>query len=177
MAWTTPMTAVAGAFSASAWNTHVRDNLLETLPAKATTVGSYFTANATNSIGQRSCESDRASTGPASFNSSSFIAFSPGVSVTVDVPATGAVMFFFAARANCNIGNAPIFFGVGGGGITVLEEDCVLIDGISASNNNRMAGSSVHTGLTPGSTVFSMHGRAGGGTWTISNMELIALPL
>ena len=54
MAWTAPMTAVANAvFTAAQFNTHVRDNLLETAPAKATTTGGYFVATGTNTIVQR----------------------------------------------------------------------------------------------------------------------------
>ncbi|GII42264.1 hypothetical protein [Planotetraspora phitsanulokensis] len=38
MAWSAPMTAVANSiFTTAAFNQYVRDNLLETAPAKATT--------------------------------------------------------------------------------------------------------------------------------------------
>lgn len=54
MAWTAPMTAAdSTAFTAAQFNTHVRDNLLETMPAKALTVGDYFVSNGTNSITTR----------------------------------------------------------------------------------------------------------------------------
>ena len=54
MAWTAPMTAVDGAiFTASQFNANIRDNFLETAPAKATTEGGYFTVNGLNSIVQR----------------------------------------------------------------------------------------------------------------------------
>lgn len=43
MAWTTPMTAVANeVFTAAQYNTYVRDNLLETVPAKAQFPSQYF---------------------------------------------------------------------------------------------------------------------------------------
>lgn len=54
MAWTAPMTAAERAVWTSAqWNAHVRDNLLETMPAKATTEGSYFVSTAANAIAER----------------------------------------------------------------------------------------------------------------------------
>jgi hypothetical protein len=54
MAWTAPMTAVAGAvYTAAQFNTFVRDNLNETCPAKATTAGSYFVTSGTNQISER----------------------------------------------------------------------------------------------------------------------------
>lgn len=54
MAWTTPLTAVANAsLTAAQWNASVRDNLLMTAPALATTAGSIFVTTATNAIAER----------------------------------------------------------------------------------------------------------------------------
>lgn len=53
MAWSTPITAVSGTIlTAAQWNTHVRDNLLETMPAKATTADRMFVTTGPNSIAQ-----------------------------------------------------------------------------------------------------------------------------
>jgi hypothetical protein len=57
MAWTAPMTAVSGSvYTAAQFNTFVRDNLLETCPAKATTSGSYFVTSGTNRIAERQAQ-------------------------------------------------------------------------------------------------------------------------
>lgn len=54
MPWSTPLTAVANAaLTASQWNASVRDNLLATAVAKATTPGSIFVATGVNSIEER----------------------------------------------------------------------------------------------------------------------------
>lgn len=54
MVWTAPMTAVDNAtFTAAQFNTHIRDNLLETMPGKATTLGGYFVSDGANAISQR----------------------------------------------------------------------------------------------------------------------------
>ena len=54
MAWTAPMTAVDGAiFTAAQFNASIRDNFLETAPAKATAANGYFVATGANSIAQR----------------------------------------------------------------------------------------------------------------------------
>lgn len=54
MTWTVPFTAVAGSvFTAAQWNTFIRDNLAETMPAKATTPGGIFAVDAWNRIAQR----------------------------------------------------------------------------------------------------------------------------
>ena len=54
MAWTAPMTFTDGSpLTAAQLNTHLRDNLAETAPAKATTEGGYFTSTGPNSITER----------------------------------------------------------------------------------------------------------------------------
>ena len=51
MAWTAPRTWTTGEIvTAAHMNTHVRDNLLESAPAKATTAGDVFYATAANTI-------------------------------------------------------------------------------------------------------------------------------
>lgn len=51
MAWTTPGTAVTGAvLTASFWNTHVRNNMRETAPAKVTTEGDILVATGANEL-------------------------------------------------------------------------------------------------------------------------------
>lgn len=54
MAWTAPITAVAGSlFPAASYNQAVRDNLNETMPAKTTTLGSFFATSGTKQISER----------------------------------------------------------------------------------------------------------------------------
>lgn len=49
MAWTAPMTAVSGnIFKASEFNTHIRDNLLQTAPSFNTPTGAFFVTSGTN---------------------------------------------------------------------------------------------------------------------------------
>lgn len=51
MAWTAPRTWTTGeVVTASHMNTHVRDNLLETAPAKATTAGDLFVGTGANAL-------------------------------------------------------------------------------------------------------------------------------
>lgn len=54
MAWTAPATAIAGAtVTAADFNTYVRDNLLQTMPAMAAEIGSLFITSGTNAIAER----------------------------------------------------------------------------------------------------------------------------
>ena len=57
MAWSTPLTAVSNAtLTAAQWNASVRDNLLETAPAKATATGKLIVTTGTNSVAQRTVQ-------------------------------------------------------------------------------------------------------------------------
>ena len=59
MAWTAPMTAIAGAvYTAAQFNTFIRDNLNETLPALATVSGNYFVTTATHHLAERTVYQD-----------------------------------------------------------------------------------------------------------------------
>jgi hypothetical protein len=54
MAWTSPMTFTDDTvLTASQLNTHLRDNLLETMPAKATQASTFFAVDATNHLVER----------------------------------------------------------------------------------------------------------------------------
>lgn len=54
MAWTAPMTFTDGTpLTAAQLNTHLRDNLIETAPAKASREGGYFVTTGPNSITER----------------------------------------------------------------------------------------------------------------------------
>jgi hypothetical protein len=57
VAYTTPLTAISNAtLTAAQWNASVRDNLLETAPAKATATGKLIVTTGTNSIAQRTVQ-------------------------------------------------------------------------------------------------------------------------
>ena len=64
MAWTTPLTAVSNtALTAAQWNASVRDNLLMTAPALATTTGRHFVSTGANTIAERAISSNSVSSG------------------------------------------------------------------------------------------------------------------
>ena len=51
MAWTAPATVITGdLLTAALWNAQVRDDMLETAPAKATAAGDTFYATAANAL-------------------------------------------------------------------------------------------------------------------------------
>lgn len=57
MAWTTPITFVANTvLTAAQLNTYLRDNFMETMPARAVTPGSHFVVAGRNRIEQRTAD-------------------------------------------------------------------------------------------------------------------------
>lgn len=84
MAWTAPVTAIAGATVTSAdFNTYVRDNLSQTMPAKALNIGSLFAVASANSIVERIPASDLVSASETTASTSYTDLATVGPTVTV----------------------------------------------------------------------------------------------
>ena len=71
--WTAPVTFVSNAtLTAAQLNAALRDNMLETAPAKALQAGGYFTSNSANSISERSIKRSTTTT-TLSITSSTYV--------------------------------------------------------------------------------------------------------
>jgi hypothetical protein len=100
MAWTAPMTAVAGnVFTAAQFNTHVRDNLLETAPAKATAANRLFVSTGANAIAEREFLESVVNTAEttASTSYTDLATFGPSISI---VTGTAALVWLTAEVEN-----------------------------------------------------------------------------
>jgi hypothetical protein len=180
MAWTAPMTAVANAvFTAAQFNTHVRDNLLETSPAKATTAGSIFVATGTNAIAERTPATALVATSQATTNTSytDLATVGPAVTVTTGVAAL--------VHINCSLFNATATNGsfmsyAVSGASTVAASDS---RSLSIINNGTVTGNSygisfLQTDLTPGSNTFTAKYRSTAATnATFADRNIIVVPL
>ncbi len=181
MAWTAPMTAVANAvFTAAQFNTHVRDNLLETGPAKATTAGSYFVTNAANSIGERVVGAQTQATTGTTTSTSYVTALTGGTTCTVTVnTGTQAIVIL---RGNMSPGVASnvtyMAYDISGAStIAASDARSMSIVNSGTAQGNTPSSSFYQTGLTAGSNVFTLQHRTNAGTSTYSNRELIVFPL
>lgn len=179
MAWTTPMTAVAGnTLTAADWNTHVRDNLLETSPAKATTAGSLFVGNGANTIVERIPTNAEVSTSETTSTTSYTNLATVGPTVTV---ATGTkAMVWFNAWMGSDTLNIQSFVSVdvtGSTSIAASDNWAMILDGVAANNFCQFSRCHMFTTLTPGSNTFTMKYKAGAGISTFQRRELIVLPL
>lgn len=164
MTWTAPMTAVAGStFTAAQFNQHVRDNLNETAPAKATAASQIFVSTGPNAIATRvpSTATVAAQQGTTSTTYTNLATSGPAVTVTTG---TIAIVLFASGMSTSATDTAAWASVEVTGASTVAASDTwsVQMDGITLGNFIRYGMAHVFTGLNPGSNTFRMRYRAGG---------------
>lgn len=179
MAWTAPMTAVSNTtFTAAQFNTHVRDNLNETAPAKATSPGTLFVGTGPNSIEERFPASAlvTASESTASAVFTNLTTAGPSVTVTTGV----AAIIFLSARIANDTTNAQSIMSyeiTGASAVSPANARAINIDGLDANNNFSFGSTFYHNTLTPGVNTFTAQYAAGSGTATFDNRRLTVIPL
>jgi hypothetical protein len=178
MAWTAPMTAVANtAFTAAQFNTHVRDNLLETAPAKATGAvsnGSYFVKTATNSIVNRLAQTNGILTSQSRSSSSYGNLSTVGPAVTATTGTMALVLF--ACNVDNNSGNSSYMSVEVSGATSISATDDYAVRWLSSSANFSGGTHKLFTTLTPGSNTFTAKYRVNGGTGTWDNRYVTVIP-
>jgi hypothetical protein len=179
MAWNAPMTAVAGSvFSAAQFNTFVRDNLNESAPAKATTLGSLFVTSGTNQISERTPADATVATEESTASTSYVNLATIGPSVTVTT-GTGAFVALYSQIKNSSSGLSTwTAFNVSGS-TTVAEDDtkALQFQAAAANGTGRFGGLFRVTGLTPGSNTFTQTYRVSGGTGFFAARRILVIPL
>jgi hypothetical protein len=178
MAWSAPMTAVAGAtFTAAQFNQFVRDNLNETAPAKATAAGQFFVSTGANAIAARQLTGASIATAQSTTSNTYTDLATVGPRVTVTTSDRAMVLFASAIQNSGTNGASSVSVDVSGA-TTIGASDAwrIVQDGVAANNLNRVAGVHLFTDLTAGSNVFTMKYLAGSNTGTFTYRELIVLP-
>lgn len=159
MAWTTPMTAVANeVFTATQFNTHVRDNLLETAPAKATEAGGFITTAGANSVKQSTPLEDFVETDESA--SSGFNTFvdlaTVGPEVTVDTGTSAWV--FFSCEMNPDSTDSAANMSVEVSGATSIspnQDFSARLDGVTGGNSSTGCNFRLFTALNEGTNTFT----------------------
>lgn len=182
MAWSAPMTAVAGSvFTAAQFNQFVRDNLLETAPAKATTAGAHFAADGVNSIAERiSATATALASDTTTSTTYTDLSGGAGPSVTVTT-GVSALVIVHAQSANSGAGSARMGYDVSGAtSIAAADNRATGILGVAGAAPNASA-IALHNGslltLTPGSNTFTAKYRVSSGTGTFEHRRIIVFPL
>ena len=180
MAWTAPMTAVAGSvLTAAQFNQSVRDNLAETAPAKATTPGSLFAVTATNQIAERT---PNAATTLAQDTTSSTSYIStmdsgtsgPSLSITTGV---AAVVLLSGALSNSTTLSSRMAYDISGATTRAgADNRGIAVFGV-ASNGANIGIAVLEQGLTPGTNTFTATYRVAGGVGTFNSRRIQVIPL
>lgn len=173
------MTFTAGAvLTAAQLNTHLRDNLNETAPAKATTAGSVFAGAGTNSISEHICPSGivSASEGVVATSYGNISGGTVGPTFTV----TTGTFCFVSISCNMlnNTGGAASYMGYAVSGASTIAADDTKALYYESSNAGDIIGIGTiipESGLTAGSNTFTAKYRVGAGTGTFASRRLSVL--
>lgn len=180
MAWTAPMTAVAGSvFTAAQFNAHIRDNLAETAPAKAATPGSYFTVSATNQIAERvpAQASLNTSESTTATSLSDLPTVGPSVTLNTGVQALVVISAEIGNNTASQAGRAAVDIS----GATTLAPDGTKVLRQESSGTAEFQRASMvylQAGLTPGSNTFKMvYSTTGTSTASFNFRNILVLPM
>ncbi len=205
MAWTAPKTWVTSeVVTAAQMNAHVRDNMLETSTATATTAGDLVYADGNKSMGSRLAigagGTFMASTGTApvwrvpatdvdtvsgtttsgTYQPLSVFAgggFATEIEVTCTTGTT-ALVLWKGKLSNSTAGELTLMSYAVSGATTVAAADihCILYESGAANDGAMFAGFDLRTGLTAGSNTFTLTGRVSNGIGTIAYPEICVIP-
>lgn len=179
MAWSAPMTAVAGAtFTAAQFNQYVRDNLNATAVALATAVSQVPVSTGANALAMRTPATASVATSQTTASTTYTDLTTPGPAITA-ITGTIAIVFIAAGMAN-NVSNSLTACSVAVSGASTLAASdawAAYLDGNQASNFSRVGVTHTFTGLTAGSNTFTMKYKVGSNTGSYQNREINVFPL
>lgn len=174
------MTAIANTvFTAAQFNTHVRDNLLETAPAKATAAGQIFVATGLNSIAARVPSGAKVDTSETTTSTAFTDLATVGPAVTVTTGTRAIIMTSCTHANNTANGASATSFEVSGATTSAAASNRrTLIGGVTANNELRFGQTFFFDTLNAGSNTFTMKYSVGGGTTgTFRQREIVVIPL
>lgn len=177
MAWSAPMTFVANtALTAAQLNQYLRDNMLETAPAKATTAGYHFVTTGPNSIAERAITGDWIATAESTTETEYTDLNTVGPAVTC-VTGTKAI-YMTSARVDNNTGaGARASIEISGASSIEANDSRELTLHLGVTHQNKFGTCYFEDGLTPGTNTFTMKYKSGGGTARFAERHLIVIAL
>lgn len=180
MAWTSPMTfADNNVLTAAQMNTHLRDNLLETAPAKATTNGgSFFVSQGPNRIEERIVKTDRKTFFETTTSSTYSDLATSGPSVQV-VTGTAAIVMLASSLGNTVTGSsASMGFQISGyTSRDPQDSTSISVEGTTGNTDSTLSGTFYVTELTPGINVFTTKYKCGADSGRFNNRFIGVIPL
>jgi len=177
MAWSTPLTATATtALTAAQWNASVRDNLLETAVAKATTAGSHFVATGPNALAERILDDAIVDTSETS-TSTSYTNLATNGPVLTATTGTQALSWLQCSMSNTNAAAGTYASLEISGATTLAASDARGLYLQSPAGYDVRCGVCTLNATTPGSNTFRMQYKVASGTGTWLRRRLIVMPL
>lgn len=180
MAWSTPLTAVANAaLTYTQWNASVRDNLLETAPAKATASGRIFAATGVNTIAERIPTQGYTGTTETTTTTASYVNLSGGATGPAVTVTTGsaALVLFGAGMSNSGVNEENYMSITISGATTSAANDNETLRHTSATANARLMATFAYVyPLTAGSNTFTAKYKVSGGTGSYFDRRVSVVP-
>lgn len=173
MAWTTPATFVdSNVLTAAELNTFLRDNMLETMAAKATAPLRHFVTSGPNSIVER--EIGRAFVAAKEMTASTSFTDLGTVGPSVTVTTGLVALTLFTITTSCTIANVASHATVAISGATTVpasDNTAIMVRNRVANNETRLSMAEM-VGLVPGSNTFTVQYKMGAGEGTFADREL-----
>jgi len=181
MAYSTPLTGVSNAtLTAAQWNASVRDNLLETFPAKATAANQVAVSTGVNAIAVRTPTIATVATNESFTPSTGVFGDLATVGPTVGPITTGtkAIVMYGAFLTNNSVARSLMSYAVSGAStIAATAANSYATTASVASATERGFSIDMPT-LTAGSNTFTAKYTSGsGGLVTALNRTMIVFPL
>lgn len=178
MAWTTPMTFVSNAvLTAAQLNTHLRDNMLETAPAKATRTSGFFVGAGPNSIVERLVVTNRLPADEATSGTSYGDLTTEGPTVDVETGTRALVFLSGSLRNDTANQSAYMSYSVSGGtSVDPSDSNALQMSGLAATQSGQVGMVDLADGLTPGINTFTAKYRAGANNANFKNRFIGVFP-
>lgn len=179
MAWTTPMTFVDNTvLTAADLNIHLRDNLMETEVAKATTPLGLIISDGPNKLLERTIGHAEVGAGETTTSTSYTDLTTAGPSVTVE---TGSRAFWFlTSEISIDTANVTARVSVAISGATnqpAANTGFLQIDGISIDKAVRIGVANYSDELTPGTNTFTCkYASPSGAVATFTDRNITVIP-
>ncbi|WP_304452917.1 hypothetical protein [Nocardiopsis sp. YSL2] len=178
MAWTAPMTFVANSpLTAAQLNTHLRDNFLETAPAKATEQGGYFVTDTAHRIVERVGRRQTISTEEATTSTSYDDLATQGPTVTVQTGELALALWSCEMRSsNSEPTTCRVTVDVTGDTTIAGDDIRALTNSTGAAGRHQSTHAVFFDDLNPGENTWTMKYRTSSGEATFQRRRLIVLP-
>lgn len=178
MAWSTPLTAVSNtALTAAQWNASVRDDLLMTAPALATTAGSHFAATGANAIAQRTSAVAAVNTVQTTVSTSYTNLTTTGPTLTMTTgPMALVIMSMRISNSTATANSWASYTVTGASSVSPSDNYALSYDSPTVSSTIYASYATIEPSLTPGSNTFTIQYRVGSGTGSFGSRRLSVIP-